>query len=543
MTSFERLQQWIHELAALIDVGTEPESHFMITFLRDPKLGLELVDLIDAQEDSIMDTAPSYFAALIFALDICVAQFQNEAEAGVKTAKKWLNQFMDHLASILLKGKHKLTYWMPVLNSFYDVHVEVTEHLREAYLQLASFEDEVLDVSDPVVEIKEMIAELSDLSDFDIAENFFSQSHAMPPEFFAELLVDLYSLKEGEDIGLLCLLHPNQEVRDVVVATLNELMPQLKLSSHALSRLKRIKTWYPHDAQKLMDEWIKMQRKKEVVFDVAKRDLPIVKITATEVDGSGAQGLFIQFKAGRRTRLCGLLFKLGYGIKDVWLTDPITKKEVQSYYDDAFENNVTLREVDCDYLVALGGHFMAINKELGHVPNLYYLELEELLGFQLQTEPLDVDGIIQTLGVQINPFHHEAMELSFKRSKVWLSTKSFTETWYLETAEVDKLVSRCSSFINGALVCDIEKATHSIMEQAIERDKSVWIFHFLWLTLWLKAHVRKNEKTWQDSFFIVYALYTDYPVEKIPVMVEIAKQTVINSIETMQERRTHLSTE
>ncbi len=45
---------------------------------------------------------------------------------------------------------------------------------------------------------------------------------------------------------------------------------------------------------------------------------------------------------------------------------------------------------------------------------------------------------------------------------------------------------------------------------------------------------------WQDSFFIAYAIYTDVPLEKIPIMREIGYQTVLNSVETMTERRTHL---
>lgn len=543
MTSFEQMKQWIEDLTALISNGSEPESHFTINFLRSPELGLALIDLLDSEADSIMETSPYYFSALIFALDVCVAQFQNEAEAGVKSAQNKLGQLMDHLAKAIAAGNHSLSYWMPVLNSFYDVHVEVTDSLREAYLTLASFEEESIEEIDPVLEIREMIAELSDLSDYDIAENFFSQSHAMPPEFFAELIIDLYSVPEGEDIALLCLLHPNREVREVVVTVFDTLIHEVRLSSRSLSRLKAIKDWYPYEIQKKMEEWLKIQRKKEVVYLPGQDALPVVKIKATEVDGSGAQGLFIQFKSGRKSRLCGLLFKLGYGIKDTWITSNLSKKEIESYYKDAFDSEVTLREVELDYLKMMGGHFMAINRETGNTPNLYFLELEELMGFHFHGQWIDKESVIQTLGVQISPFTHESMELSFKRSKSWLTTKSFTETWYMETAEVDKLVNRFSSFENGIRLCNIEEAIDYIIEKELEMDREAWIFHFLWVTLWLKSHYKKNDRSWQDSFFIVYALETGYSMAKIPVMYEIAKQTVINSVETMQDRRTHLSTQ
>lgn len=70
-----------------------------------------------------------------------------------------------------------------------------------------------------------------------------------------------------------------------------------------------------------------------------------------------------------------------------------------------------------------------------------------------------------------------------------------------------------------------------------------WIFHFVWIALWLKAKGRKNEKTWQDSFLIAYVIQSGRPLHEIPIMQEICRQSVLNSVETMQDRRTHLNQE
>lgn len=543
VTSFEQLKKWIHDVACLIDQGAEPESHFSVTFLRDSALGFQLIDLLSEQSEEDMDNRPAYFAALIFALDICLAQFQTEVEAGVRSALKMLNQLMDYLAKAILTRNHKLTYWMPILNSFYDVHVEVTDKLRDAYMELASMEDDYYEEEDQLHEIREMILELRNLSDYDIIEHFFSQSHAMPPEFFGDLITDLYQLDEGQEIALLGLLHPNPVVREVILETLEGLMPKLKLSSLSLTRLKWIKDWYPENFEPLFERFIKLQRKKEVVFLKESQGQALARINVTEVDGSGAQGVFIEFKCGRKYRLCGLLLKLGYGVKDVWITDDLSKKEIHAYYQDSFENNVTLREVGQDYLETMVAHFLSINKSTNNVPNVYLLELEALLGFHFTVEPLDLESIIERLAVQISPFTQETLDLSFKRSKTWLTTKAFTETWYAETSQIDKLVNRCSALVHGVRVCDIEQAIQLIMEEVFEVERSDWIMHFLWVTLWLKAHPRKKDKFWQDCFFIVHSLHSGFPIKKMPVMYEIARQTVINSIETMQERRTYLNTE
>lgn len=540
---FDSLKEWIADIAALIEADANPEPQHFISFLHEPALAIQLVDLIDAMDEGEMDDENAFYSAYIFAIDICVAQLQSAQETGYKLGEKVLNQLMQRLAIAINSGKHSLSFWLPVLNAFYDVHVELSPELRDAYLELAGQdEEEVIEEGDHLDAIRGMIEELSDLSVFDIADNFFAQSHAMPVEFFADLIVDLCSLEEGHDIALLALLHPKPDVRDMVIATLDQLMSTITLSSVSLSRLLVIKNWYPASYHEHFNHWIKMQRMKGVVFH-KEQNPPQIRIKASEVDGSGAQGLFVHVKQKRSNRLCGLLFKQGVGIKDAWITPPMTAADVKKYYDEAFDESVTLRDVDQDYLVMITNHFLAITTMQHTMPDLHLLEIQELTGIHFLPELLDIDNIINELSVQIMPFTQETVISSFKRSKTWLNHKQFTESWYTENANIDKLVNRCSSFVKGVKVCDIDDAVKAVFEQEMEAHRDKWLFHFLWITLWLKARARKNEKVWQDSFFIAHAIYTGLPLTDIPVMHEISHQTVVNSIETMNERRTHLNQE
>ncbi|MDP1604567.1 MAG: hypothetical protein Q8M03_15020 [Legionella sp.] len=541
---FDTLKKWIADMASLIEKNIDPEPEHFISFLNEPELALEMIQLIDSLDDEDTDEERPYYSSCIFAIDICVAQLQSAVEAGNKLAGKTLNQLMSNMAKAINSGKHSLSFWLPVLNAFYDVHVELSDELRDAYLELAGQDEELTfdDEIDHLEAMRSMIAELSDLSHFDIAENFFAQSHAMPADFFPDLIVDLYSIEEGQDIALLALLHPKPEVREMVIATLEQLMDTIVLSSVSLSRLQIIQSWYPALYQSQFSRWIKLQRMKGVVFNKSKA-APIVQIKASEVDGSGAQGLFIHIKQGRNNRLCGLLYKFGLGIKDAWVTPPMSVADVKKYYNDAFDESVTLREVDTEYLVLITEHFLAITIKQGSMPDLHLLEMQELMGIHFAPNPLDINATIQSLSIQITPFTQETMELSFKRSKSWLNNKRFTESWYIENAHVDKLVNRCSSFVEGVKVCVIEDAINEVFTHEMELHRDKWLFHFLWITLWLKAHTRKNEKIWQDSFFIAYAIHTKRPLKSIPVLQEISHQTVINSIETMNERRTHLNQE
>jgi hypothetical protein len=542
----EELQRLLAEMAVLIDRDDDPDPHLYALFFQRPEYAFQIIDLIHNLDESIVHEGPPIYSACIFAFDICVAQLQAATEMNNKSIAKSLNQLMNHLAELINTHKHSLSYWLPILNAFYEVHVDLTQELKDAYFELASDEgeeeDDELNELSHLESIRDLIQELSDLSVFDIAENFFAQSYAMPADFFTDLIVDLYSIAEGHDVALLTLLHPKMEVREVVVATLEQLMDKVTLSSISLSRLQTIKYWYPESYHAVFDKWIKVQRKKEVVFAPEPKPAP-VKFKATEVDGSGSQGIFIHSRKNRKNRLAGLLLKFGFGMKDAWITPVIPAVEVADYYHQAFEESVTLREVDLNYFQMLVEHFLAITIKLGEVPHLHFLEIQEELGIRIRPQEMELDDLLRHMSVEISPFTQDVINDSLKRSKSWLKNKQFTESWYIENSLVDKIVNHNSSFIDGVKVCRLEDAMSGVFTDEMELNRDKWLFHFLWIALWLKAKARKNEKVWQDSFLIAHMIREGRPLKEIPVMHEICHQTVINSVETMQERRTHLSQE
>lgn len=539
---FEQLKQWIASMAALMDKNADPEPQHYTPFLQDPELALRLVDLIEQLDEDALDDERSYYSACVFALDICVAQLQSAQENGNKIGGKTLNLLMGYMAKTIHKSQHSLSFWLPVLNAFYEVHVELSPELRDAYLDLAGQEDALTpeEEMNHLTAISDMIDELSDLSAFDIAENFFAQSYAMPADFFTDLVIDLYSIEKGHDIALLMLLHPKPDVRDIVIGTIEQLIDTIKLSSLSLSRLQVIKNWYPQNYHAQFNHWIKLQRKKGVVFAQEASPAPF-RLKASEVDGGGAQGVFIHFKKRRGNRLCGLLLKQDVGIKDAWCTPIIPATEVARYYDEAFDDNVTLREVDSDYLVVMTNHFLALTMQQDGMPDLHLLEIQELLGLHFKPELLDVARLMEQLSIQITPFTPEVIRASLKRSKSWLSQRKFTESWFEENPNIDKLVNRFCSFVEGVRVCDIDQAMEMVFEQEMEQHRDKWLFHFLWVALWMKSKARKNEKSWQDSFFIAHMIHQGAVLKSIPVLYEICHHTVINSVETMNERRTHLT--
>lgn len=544
--SNDQLNFWIRNMATLIEKDQDPNLSVYLSFLQTPKLALNLIDIINAMNEEEQDENSSYYSACLYAFDLCVAELQAAIENNNKSAEKAMNQLMDYMAKVIVKKNHSLSFWLAILNTFYEVHVELSDSLKVAYLTLTDDEEFSSTLPDDISHInamQQLILELSDLSVFDITENFFAQSYAMPPDFFADLIMDLYSIEEGMEIALLSLLHPKPEIREVIFSMHEHILPNVTLSSTALSRLKIIQSWYPAEYQTQFNHWIREQRKKGVTYKRPSQIVRKIHLKASEIDGGGAQGIFIHLNYNRKHRLGGLLYKSIVGIKDVWMTTPISRAEVTHYYNETFEDNVTLRVVDIDYLVMITNHFLAVSIEKGNMPGLHLLELQEELGCTFIPERLDVERLMEALSIQISPFTEETMRKSLDRSKAWIKNKAFTSSWFIENINTDKLVNQHSSFIEGAKICNVEKAMQAIFQDEMEPHRKHWLFHFLWNTLWLKAHARPNEKLWQDSFYIAYAIQSNMPLLDIPIMREICQNSVFNSLDTMQERRTHLSQE
>lgn len=537
----KKLTQWITKIAGFIQQDKDIDATCYAHFMENPELGTDVLDIIQGLDESRVDANPSRYTACIFALDICVAKLQAASESSSKLAHKMLQHLMEHMAEAIDSGKHSLSFWLPILNAFYEVHVELSERLKDAYLRLANQESEVTpdDEGAHLTSIRDLIHELSDMSVFDIAENFFAQSYAMPPDFFVDLVLDLYFLEEGQDIALLTLLHPDPEVREIVVSTIDSLITTVTLSPMSLSRLQMIKHWYPESYHAQFNHWITIQRKKEVVFH---RFTPskVVQLKASEIDGGGAQGIFVHLRKKRQNRLCGLLLKQSIGIKDAWITPVISLQEVDSYYEDAFDGSIVLRKIDLTYLEMMANHFLSITLAQGGMPDLHLLEIQEELGLQFLPRRLDMEAVMQDMGVQITPITNQIIQASLQRSKKWPKTKTFVDSWLIENAAVDKLVNQCSGFVGGHKICDLDQAAALVFEE-FEQHREQWIFHFLWVALWVRSGARSTELMWQDCFFIAHIIQSGEPLKDIPLMEDLCKRSVLNSIDTMQDRRTHLS--
>lgn len=538
----ENLSAWIFMLKEQLAENHIPSAENNPSFLKNESFIFELIDNINAFPDEILPEIENEYSAHLLAFDICVAEIKSGIEAQNKHAAKMLNQLMLYFSKVMREKHHTLGFYLPLLNTFYEGQVELSPELQQAYFDVADREEnQEIDECDYLDAMQDMLHELSDLSVFEVAEHIFSQSYAMQPDFYFGLISDLCSIEEGHEVALMFLMHPHHEVRSIAILVIDQMISSMTLRSISLSRLNTMSQWYAVEYQTYFTKWLKIQRKKGCVYAKPPSSLPNTKWYATEIDGSGAQGLFIYIQQKRRYRLAGLLINSRIGIKEVWLTVPLSKKEITHYVEETFEKDTVVREVTREYLQLMINHFLGVMHGKKTVPPLHLLEIQELLNLDFMPDCIDIATLMQEIGVQITPFTAAAVADGVKHSKRWLQDKRIVNSWFEESSTIDSLVNQCCSIEKGVKICAIKDAHALVREALFTANREKWIFHFLWTALWLKAKTNTKERFWKDCFFVAYALSEGQTPASIPIANEIATISVLNSLETMGERRSYLN--
>lgn len=535
------LQRWLRAVARAIETQVEPEELESLRFTHDIGLSRYLIDALAALPEQDEEAQRSYYSACIYALDIAIIQIKTSLENGHQKMARFLNEVMQYLAQAIRNSGHSMSFWMPILTAFYDVHVDLSPELQDAYLALAEVDEEsdAMDEGTQLETIRSMILDMSGLSSYEIVEHFFAQSYAMPPDFFIDLVLDLAQLSEGLELLPLLLLHPKADVRDVLLQVLPSVLGELQLNSVSLSRLQAIKAWYPKEQQDLFDIMIRAQRKKGVSF--ARPVTPLNALFwATEMDGSGSQGIYVQFRDQKKWRLAGMLVKEELGIKDAWMSSPMTKTDLQVYFSSQSEHGIHLRRVNHAYLRRIANHFLTFNCRSGEFPDVHVMALAEALGAPFYPEKIALSKSIEADLVRIQPYTEERVQAALTRSSQWVRGRAFAQSWFMESPEIDKAVNRFSQWHQGVRICDMTRAHEAVLNDLLLKQRGVWTFRLYWLYIWASVCPKKREHIAEDALILAHLLDEQYDMRNMGVFHDIAKQSVINSAETMSERRTHL---
>lgn len=540
----KHLQQIIEKLVESFQHNTPLSAEFYEELQKHPQYGLELLSLLPTLQQAAEneeESSPLLMACYHY-IEMCLVQLKLAEEH----FQKWAEQLIDQYQKALLKLMSTTTdssCWLPIINLFFDAEIPLNDDVKQMYLSvMEQSQKQQNNKAQQQILVEQLLSNESDASEFEIAELFLAQTNALPADYFPSFLKELLSFKlnKATNTAILFLLHPLAEVRNTIIQHANEIFAHINLPQSSMSRLLMIRHWLPEIERNPIELLLNNQRRQGQSF-AKLGNAKIIELFATEMDGTGAQAMFLLIKRHDGYQAAGLLIKRYYGIKDTWLSPVLSKTEAKRYSQKNLQGGFYLRKINLDYLNLIISDHIYQAQKIDSVPHLNLLQLQELTGAQWQAQPLNIDLIYQQLLKQLPELNQQYQQKSLLRSAQWYKKYAFTESWFDESPELDKLVNQYCSFIDGVKHCNISKAVPVIMTQYFEPRREQWLDHFLWMSLWAKAHSRHNEYLWKDSFVIAQALYQNKPMLELPILQIICEHSILQSVETMENRKTHLS--
>lgn len=480
-------------------------------------------------------------------LDICLAN----TRFALEREERWAIRLQEQLQRFLkaaLKDHGECEYWVDIFSIFHEAGLSLDEDVKGAYLELmAEHVDEQEDGKQDQMSLKRLLVTILDknpsVSVYELCDIFFSNTQAMPAEFFTHFMHELHDteLEIASDLSILFLLHTDYAVRQSVLQGLHEVYQSKCVTPLSLSRLLRIRDWWPDDDKVSLEHFIKQQRKKGGAFTSVEA-AEVVSIYATEFDGTGVQAFFIEFRRNQLYAVGGGLVKYQIGLRDVWRSPWMTKSEARDFIRKGIGMEATLRKVNQEYLSTIVSHYISVGCARGDVPHPFCLELNELLQQNWRSEPINIDQKLQDLIKDIDQHFDQAyIQSSLAKSGQWLGKKNFVDSWFEQSEVIDKIVNQNTRLEEGVRYCEVTDAVGAILSEVFEPLREKWLLQFIFMAMWARSRAKKNERMWKDLTVLAYCIDQGKPLQDLPIIEKLANETVLISLETMHARGTHLN--
>jgi hypothetical protein len=533
------IKRLLDELSNCMLHETPLPQDFYDELQENPDYGIDILRLFPSFDEQ--ETNEKLFMAAFHFIELCLVHLRIASDHNQPWADKLLALYQEELANLMDEHQTQ-SCWMPIINLFFSADIPLSERVKAIYMQILEKNQQMeQDLNSQQVFMKELLSNDSGSTEFEIAELFFAQTSALPKDYFPAFMSELLTFKEEKAINtaVLFLLHPDIAVRQTLLSYSSELFQQVDLTPASISRLPIIRQWLPDEEKPYIDNLLLSQRKKGIPF-ARHEKRKIIDIKATEMDGSGAQAIFFLIKQKSHFQATGLLIKRDFGIKDTWISPPLDKEKAKNYATQGIGRDIILRKVDAHYVEALVAHHLYTGQIKGAVPNVMLLCLQEMIGLNWQANPLNIEATMNTLASSFS-IDKTWVEKSLVRTGKWYKNKKFTESWFDESPELDKLVNTHCYYRNGTKYCELEDALTDVLTHYLEPKRAQWLEHFIWMALWAKPHARHNEYLWKDCYVLAKLLLEGHPLKEIPLMLSICEQNILASVETMEYRKTHLS--
>ena len=354
---------------------------------------------------------------------------------------------------------------------------------------------------------------------FDAASAIGDATRIMPAELRAFMTHEFALSPHAvlRDTVPLMLLSDEPQVRQTAAAALKQTAGPDTMSPETLRRMIAIRNWVPEADRPPIDLAIREARLKGVECAPWPQAQDLI-VTASMIDGSGAQSILLTSGGKGKGVLAGLLLKLGAGVADSWCDPETTRRDIDNALS-AMRGASACTEVTRAHLEEAVQHAIAAGVASGRPPGVGLPRIAELTGgADWRDRRLDVAAEAARLFGELPEASRWPLAIagSLARSGTWIDA-GFAESWFFDDAETRAIVKRGPR--NGAAA--------RLMTEALPKRRAEWAERFLLLGLRAKAAKDRQHKNRADDFIVLaHALSGDTDPAEIPLMAAIVRYTV-----------------
>jgi|GEM_PF-702540 len=371
-------QKALNALLIQLDKSAQMDTFNLNGFeslLEQPAIALQLIDILLASTGVLTTAQQEHRGMLLqYGLKLCLTN-DELGSVGVAELKQVIEQ---QLAQYL---KTQQTPDFPVLraliNILFRADIMVSDSLLEQINQAeypqadgsAEFSEQVLHNL-----LAEIAAESQDASLYELTEFLFEQFSQLPPAVAPMIAMMLLqaSAEKLRRCATLFLLHPHPLFRKAMQEALPSLAQQKLLRSTDLQRLVWLRNWLQQDAHPTLDRCIKLLQRQQLPAMPVTETVTITTVTATPMDNSGAMMLIVELKQDRHFLLFSFMLKQGDGIKDAFITPPLTRKSLNEMKSN-IHGEMPVVTIDNEVMVAVLEHFLLTSREQNRLPLALFL--------------------------------------------------------------------------------------------------------------------------------------------------------------------------
>ena len=315
------------------------------------------------------------------------------------------------------------------------------------------------------------------------------------------------------------LLDPSPVVVQQVAQNLVVAAQHGGLSAASAERLVMMRPWLTEAVQAPLDSAVRACRQRGQQ-PVARPSAQISTVIASGCDGAGAQSVFVILKRGRKLALASLLVKHGFGVRDAWVREDLSRRDSDQFLAEVGHQLDTF-DASPEIAQSVIAHHLATNIDRHQPPPFGLVQfLEAVCPGQVRPEPMRTESLIEQLldGVPPERQSPKAIGAALADSKLWPREYAFLQSWFEPSDATSATVGKAGSK---------KQREEAALRALVSPKRGRWAELLAWTAKAAEDEVEGEERI--DFALVARELLGDRPLAEMPLAVWIAKNTVAAS--------------